>query len=55
MIIKVIYMAVHWIQLWALLLPSDQRDLMVAGCTRLLSVAQDFFSQHTWQHIRRLS
>ena len=53
-VLQVIHMAVHWIQLWAFLLPSDQRDLMVAGCARLLLVAQDFFSRHTWQHISRL-
>ena len=54
-VLQVVHRAVHWIQLWAFLLPSDQRDLMVAGCTRLLRVAQEFFSRHTWQHISRLS
>ena len=34
-VLQVIHMVVHWIQLWAFLLPSDQRELMVAGCTRL--------------------
>ena len=47
-------MAVHWIQLWAFLLPEDQRDLMASGCSRLLIVAQDIFSRATWQHISRL-
>jgi hypothetical protein len=53
-VLQVIHMATHWIQLWAFLLPSDQRELMVARCSRLLLVAQDFFSRHTWQHISRL-
>ena len=54
-VLQVIHSAVHWIQLWAFLLSSDQRDLMEAGCTRLLRAAQDFFSRHMWQHISRLS
>ena len=54
-VLQVIHMTVHWIQLWAFLLPSDQRELMVAGCTRLMQVAQDFFSRRTWQHLSRLS
>ena len=41
-VLQVIHRAVHWIQLWAFLLPSDQRDLIEAGCTRLLRVARDF-------------
>ena len=53
-VLQVIHTAVHWIQLWAFLLPSDQRQLMDTGCTRLLLVAQEFFSRQSWQHIRRL-
>ena len=53
-VMQVINMAVHWIQLWAFLLPEDQRDLMASGCSRLLMVAQDIFSRATWQHISRL-
>ena len=52
-VLQVIHMATHWIQLWVFLLHLDQRDLMVAGCARLLLVAQDFFSRHR-QHISRL-
>ena len=33
-VLQVIHTAVHWIQLWAFLLPSDQRELMAAGCSR---------------------
>ena len=54
-VLQVIHMAVHWIQLWAFLLPSNQRDLMMAGCTRLLLVAREFFSWDTWQHTSLLS
>ena len=54
-VLQVTHMAVHWIQLWAFLLPLDQWELMEAGCGRLLRVAQEFFSRHTWQHISRLS
>jgi hypothetical protein len=40
---------------WALLLPEDQRDLMVIRCNRLLMVAQDFYSQAGWRLTRRLT
>ena len=53
-IMQVIHMTAHWIQLWAYLLPMDQRELMVTGSTRLLMVAQEFFSRVMWQHVRRL-
>ena len=52
--LQVIHMAVHWIQLWRFMLPEDQRELMVAGCNRLLTVAQDFFYQATWRPINRI-
>jgi hypothetical protein len=26
---------VHWVQLWALLSPHEQRDVIAYGCTRL--------------------
>ena len=38
-VLQVIYMAVHWIQFWAFLLHSNQRELMEAGCMRLLRVS----------------
>ena len=53
-VLQVINMATYWIQLWATLLTSDQQGLMVSGCARLLLVAQEFFSHHTWQHTSRL-
>jgi two-component response regulator (ARR-B family) len=53
--LQVIRLAVHWIQLWSCLLPSDQREPMDIGCTRLLTVAQDFFSQAGWRRARRLN
>uniref|UniRef100_K3Z068 Reverse transcriptase zinc-binding domain-containing protein n=1 Tax=Setaria italica TaxID=4555 RepID=K3Z068_SETIT len=37
--LKVIHMAVHWIQLWSHLLPADQQEPMVTGCNQLLTVA----------------
>jgi hypothetical protein len=52
--LQVIRMAVHWIQLWSLLLPVDRRGSMVSGCNHLWMVAQVFFNQGGWQHIRRL-
>jgi hypothetical protein len=52
--LQVIHLAVHWIQLWAYLLPEDQREHMAFGCKRLLMVAQDFFSRAGWQRFRRL-
>lgn len=53
--LQVIRMAVHWIQLCAYLLPEDQRELMVSGCSQLLTVAQDCYFQATgWRHISRL-
>ena len=54
--LQVIRRATHWIQLWAFLLPEDQREPMVTGCNRMLAVAQDFFFQATgWRHISRLA
>jgi hypothetical protein len=53
--LQVIRLATHWIELWSLLLPEDQREPMVTGCNRLLTVAQDFYFQATgWRHISRL-
>ena len=54
-VMQVINMAAHWIQLWAFLLPSDQRELMATGCSRLLMVARDIFSRASWQHINRIT
>lgn len=42
-----IHIAVHWIKLWRFLLSDDQREFMVAGCNRFLTVAQDIFYQAT--------
>jgi hypothetical protein len=53
-ILQVIHMVVHWVQLWALLLPQDQRDIIDTGCNHLQTVAQDILSQAGWCHIRRL-
>lgn len=54
--LQVIRRAAHWIQLWAFLLPEDQREAMVTGCNRMLMVAQDFFFQATgWRHINRIA
>ena len=52
--LQVIHMAVHWIQLWRFMLPEDLRELMVAGCNRLLTVAREFFYQATWRPINRI-
>jgi hypothetical protein len=45
--LQVIWQAIHWVQLWAFLLPEDQRDDMGIGYNRLLMVVQDFFFQPT--------
>ena len=49
-----IYMAARWIQLWVFLLPPDQQDLIVTGCSWLLTVGQDIFKRAGWQHNSRL-
>jgi hypothetical protein len=54
-LLQVIHMATHWIQLWSLLLPEDQRGLTVTGCSRLLTVAHDIFSRAGWRHSSRLN
>jgi hypothetical protein len=51
---QVILMVVHLIQEWSLLLPEDQRDLIVSRCEHLLMAAQDFYSRAGWQLSRRL-
>ena len=53
--LQVILRAAHWIQLWAYLLPEDQRVIMVTGCNRLLKVTQNCYFQATgWRHISRI-
>ena len=52
--LQVIHMMVHWVQLWALLSPRELQDVMVTGCTRLQTVAQDILCRAGWQHISRL-
>lgn len=49
----IISLAAHWIHLWSLLLPVDQREPMLFGCNRLLRVTQDFYFRATgWQHTK---
>jgi hypothetical protein len=51
--LQVIIRAAHWIQLWAYLLPEDQRDTMAIGCNRILTVTRDCYFQATgWRHTR---
>jgi hypothetical protein len=53
--LQVILRAAHWIQLWAYLLPEEQRDTMATGCNHLLMVTRDCYFQATgWRHIRRI-
>jgi hypothetical protein len=49
-----ILMMEHWVQLWALLLPQEQRDGVVTRCTRLQMVAWNILYRTGWQHISRL-
>jgi hypothetical protein len=53
--LQVIHMATQWIQDWSLLLPVDQRDHMLTGCNRLLTVTRDFYNQAIWRLSRRLT
>jgi hypothetical protein len=39
--LQVIYLAVHWIRLWAFLILEDQREAMDIGCNWLLTVAHN--------------
>ena len=41
--LQVIRLATHWIHLWSNLQTSEQQELMDAGCSRLLKVAQEFY------------
>jgi hypothetical protein len=47
--LQVIHLVVHWVHLWAYLLPSGQRDAMVSGSNRFLVVAHEFFNRASWQ------
>jgi hypothetical protein len=51
---QVIHMMVFWIQLWAFLLPLEQRDAMASGCIRLQMVVQDILCRAGWPLISRL-
>ena len=53
--LQVIRLAAHWLDQWSLLLPEDQRELMVSGCNRLLTVTQDcYFWVIGWRHNARI-
>jgi hypothetical protein len=53
--LQVILRASHWIELWAELLPEDQRDTITIGCNRILTVAWNCYFQATgWRHIKRI-
>ena len=52
--LQVVHRATYWIHMWSYLLPSEQRALMDAGCTRLMAVVRAICCQHGWQHTRRL-
>jgi hypothetical protein len=52
--LQVIYSMVHWIQLWSLLSPTVQRDVMASGCIRLQTVVLDILCRAGWPHISRL-
>lgn len=51
---QVIHKALYWINSWSFLLSVEQRGLMDAGCTRMLTVVRAIFSRHGWLHSRRL-
>jgi hypothetical protein len=53
-VLQVLHTMVHWVQLWALLLPQAQRDATYTGCNQLLTVAQDILSRAGWQPTSRL-
>jgi hypothetical protein len=53
-LLQVIHMVSHWVQLWALLSPEEERDAITSGCTRLQMVAHDILCQADWRHNRRL-
>jgi hypothetical protein len=53
--LQVLRLTVHWIMLWSYLLPKEQREHMVIGCNKILTVAHDFYFQATrWRHIGRI-
>ena len=50
---QVFYMASNSVTTCLYILPPDQRDIMVYGCTRLLMVARDFIQRAGWRHASR--
>ena len=52
--LQVIHKALYWIESWSFLLPVDQRGLMEAGCTRMITVVRAIFNRHGWLHTRRI-
>ena len=46
--LQIIHKACYWIHSWSLLLPADQRGLMEAGCTRMLTVVRTIFTSFGW-------
>ena len=53
--LHVIHNVCSWIHSWSFLLPGDQRGLMDAGCTRLLTIVRVIFSQSRWHHSKRIN
>ena len=52
--LQVIPLIAHWIRPWSYLQPVEQRHVMESGCTRLESVAKDFYQLAGWRFERRI-
>ena len=52
--LQVIPLITHWIRSWSFLQPEAQRHVMESGCTRLESVAKDFYNRAGWRFEKRL-
>ena len=53
--LQVIPMITHWIRSWSFLQPVELRQVLDSGCTRLETVAKDFYNRSGWCFEKRIA
>ena len=52
---QVIPKAIHWIRTWSYLQPTDKRAVLDSGCSQLLLVARELYTQCNWRSDLRIA
>ena len=53
--LQVIPLTTHWIHSWSYLQPVELRQVLDSGCTRLETVAKDFYNRSGWRFEKRIA